>query len=369
MDKTAYDQRKMRAFLLGSLSEAETELFDELSFTDDRFAEELSASEKDLTDAYARGELAGEELASFENHYLASPLRREKAEFASAFQTFTGRKFEVAEAAPETEKRKRPLIEFFAGFNIFRHLDYAFQLGLVAATLLFMILGVWFWLENRESGEQANKTQPNFGDSQKQPPTAQTEKAEAAKEPVAPAEPPSETVLNREKSPTEPVQVAQKQTPQQPAKQSFRKKNLPEDSPTPTLPKKSPPISTGAVQPPVEPRATIASIILAAPLRGGDANQIPDLSISPKTEFVDAGLELETDEFAGYRVELVDLSNKALWQSDKISAEQSADGKLLTVRFPAVNLKPQIYTLVVSGIAADGSAEQISSYPFRVVLN
>ena len=71
-------------YLLGSLPEAEAERLDELYITDGEFAAELSAAEKDLVDAYVQGELAGPELERFRVYYLASPLRRNRLEFAQA---------------------------------------------------------------------------------------------------------------------------------------------------------------------------------------------------------------------------------------------------------------------------------------------
>jgi hypothetical protein len=112
---------------------------------------------------------------------------------------------------------------------------------------------------------------------------------------------------------------------------------------------------------------SIASFVLAPPLRG--TSDIPNLSIPAKTDAVAAQLQLEADEFAAYRVALVNQSNQILWQSGKIKAKQVGDGKVLNVRFPAKILKSQIYSLVVSGIGASGAAEEISSYPVRVVLN
>jgi uncharacterized protein YdcH (DUF465 family) len=356
MNKVIYDQQKLRAFLLGALSEDEAENFDELSFTDDAFADELSAAEKDLVDAYVRGELSGAELENFKNYYLASPRRRERVEFASAFQTFAGNeivkteKETVAEAAP-----KRGLARLFGTGNIFGGLRYALQFGFVAAALLFMILGGWLWTENRRLTEQASETQRRRDEIsgreqqlQKQLETEQNQTAETANELARLREERVrlEDELNREKTLKEQVIAGQKKAEQRPPQQTL-----------PNAPK----------QPSVQPRLSIASFILAPPLRGND--QIPNLSIPAKTDTVAAQLQLETDEFASYRVALVDQSNQTLWQSGKIKAQQAGTGKVLNVRIPARILKSQVYSLVVAGIGATSAAEEISSYPIRIVLD
>jgi len=353
MNKTAYDQQKLRAFLLGALAEDEAEIFDELSFTDDDFADELNAAEKDLVDSYVRGELTGVELENFKNYYLASPLRREKVEFAQAFRTFGESK--IAETSTENvaeEKPKRGLAEILAGWNIFSGFRNAMQFGLAAAVLLFMILGVWLWSENRRLNEQASETEKRRDEIlqreqelQKQLQTGQTEKAETEKELAKLREERQrlEDELNREKSQKEQIIAEQKKAEQQ---QSQQLPNAPKQPTAPT-------------------RLSIASFILAPPLRG----EIPNLVIPAKTDAVAAQLQLEADDFAAYRVALVNQSNQTLWQSGKIRAKHAGAGKVLNVRFPAKILKSQVYSLVVSGIGTGGAAEEISSYPIRVVLD
>lgn len=88
MNEKTYNNQVITAYLLGSLPEAETERFDELSFTDDRFADDLKTTENDLIDAYVQGELKNPMLEKFESYYLVSPVRREKVKFAQTFQIF-----------------------------------------------------------------------------------------------------------------------------------------------------------------------------------------------------------------------------------------------------------------------------------------
>src|ERR1700737_2971919 len=88
MSNSTDQNQVITQYLLGSLPEGESERLDELSVASQEFAESLSASEKDLIDAYVQGELSGSMLAQFESHYLASPIRRGRVEFAEAFQVF-----------------------------------------------------------------------------------------------------------------------------------------------------------------------------------------------------------------------------------------------------------------------------------------
>ncbi len=76
------DDRLLIGYLLGSLSEDETERLDELSIADDRFAADLHAVEHDLVDAYASGALDEETRRRFELHYLSSSQGRAKVALA-----------------------------------------------------------------------------------------------------------------------------------------------------------------------------------------------------------------------------------------------------------------------------------------------
>src|SRR5467141_1144885 len=93
-------------YLLGTLSEAEAERLDELSVMDREFAEALNVAEKELVDAYVNGELRGSRLGQFKAYYLASPLRREKVEFAEAFQVFAEKNAATEAAAIDSAGSK-----------------------------------------------------------------------------------------------------------------------------------------------------------------------------------------------------------------------------------------------------------------------
>lgn len=88
--QSLHDAQLIR-YLLGALSEDETNRLDELSVVEDELVERLRAIEDELVDAYASGTLKGETLERFESFYLASPERRAKAEFAKSLQTAAGK--------------------------------------------------------------------------------------------------------------------------------------------------------------------------------------------------------------------------------------------------------------------------------------
>jgi hypothetical protein len=87
----APDDLQLRRYLLGLTPEAESEQLDERSIADEEFALLLRAAEYDLADAYAAGELSGDELAAFRTVYLSSASGRETAQFADTLLRYQER--------------------------------------------------------------------------------------------------------------------------------------------------------------------------------------------------------------------------------------------------------------------------------------
>jgi hypothetical protein len=131
-------------YLLGALSETETEQLDALSFTDPEFAGRLSAAENDLVDAYVQGELTGDTLDRFESHYLASPLRREKVDLARTFQSYAGQNLSKTTESVAVVKRtpKASLSEIFQSTFL--------RWSVAVAAVLVLLAGGW-WASHRQN--------------------------------------------------------------------------------------------------------------------------------------------------------------------------------------------------------------------------
>lgn len=80
------DPARIHAYLLGSLAPEEMEQIEQRILTDDSFHEEVEIMEEELLDRYAQESMAGEERLRFEQHFLASPLRKQRLSFVRALQ-------------------------------------------------------------------------------------------------------------------------------------------------------------------------------------------------------------------------------------------------------------------------------------------
>jgi hypothetical protein len=345
MNTKTYNNENLTAYLLGALPDAESEIFDELSFTDERFADQLSAAEKDLVDAYVNGELAGENLEKFESYYLATPRRREKVEFAKAFQGFAEKNLTVIESIP-----KRTLAGFFSNIFVIRRLQL--QWGFALAALLLMIFGGWLFRENARLNSQISESQAKRDELIKRESELEQREKQLSDEITNQRTTNSETEKELAKIREERERLEQELKIRQSQEQQ-RINERRADA------KKSP-----ASLPP--PRITVASFILTPSLRGN--NQLPSVSIPPQTDSVAMQLELEPNDYTAYRVVLKNQSgDQVLWRSGRLKAKTKGTNKILNVGFPARLLKSQVYTLEVSGISPNATAEIISGYSFRVV--
>jgi hypothetical protein len=269
MSDQRYNEQEIIEYLLGSASETDTERFDGLSVTDRDFAAQLDATENDLVDAYIQGELTGAALERLETHYLASPLRRDKVEFARTFQTFARQQPLQSGGALSSElpTRRGALAEFFFRSGVPHEERSVLPWGLVAAALVLLTFAGWWTVHSRSTRNEV-----------------------------------------------------------------------------------------------------VASFLLAPATRGSD--QVPTIAVPSNVTAVRMRLKLESDDYPGYRVALTDaVGGNELWHSITLRPGSEGSGKVLEVLLPADTLKRQTYSLVVSGINADGGVEIISNYSFRSVVN
>jgi len=332
MSEATYNEQAMADYLLGCLTYAETERYDELSVADDDFAAVLSACEKDLVDAYVQGELAGRVLEQFGLHYLASPLRRDKVAFAKAWQVFA----EPSAAELRSKDSADDAIRqgWFAALSTFLATRPALQWGLAAGVLILLVSGTWLTVDNLRLRQQISQAQIRRDELQ--------QREQALKQQL------------------EAQHAANSKAEQELAQVRAERERLDQES-------KNQNGQERTTQPPSLPGQTsIASFILTPGLRG--MGQIQTLSIPPGSRRVALQLNLEPNDYQAYRMVLIDQSNhQTRWQSGRLSAHSGDGGKAVSVSFSSGLLKPHTYVMQVSGVSANGKIEVMSDYPFKVV--
>lgn len=347
MNKQADNKQALSQYLLGSLPEAEAERLDELSFTDDAFADALQAAEKDLVDAYVQGELTGAALEQFKSYYLASPLRSEKVKFAQAFQVFAEKNVAAQAAEVGTENSDQAAtrwkgLGFFSALSVLVVPRPALQWSFAAAALALLIAGGWLAFENVRLHQQVSQTQARRDALGQREQELQKELKEQR---AAKATTQQELARVREE---------RERLEQELKKEQAQQQRLAEQRAA----KQQPPLSPGGV--------SIVSLVLTPQMRG--VGQIPTVSVPAETDYIAMQLQLEPSVYPAYQVSLLKQSgNQIIWRSRQLKARATGDGQTLSISFRAGLLKPQVYILRVTGVSAGGVSEIVADYPFRVV--
>ncbi|MCA1850631.1 MAG: hypothetical protein LC672_06205, partial [Acidobacteria bacterium] len=148
------EEQTMRRYLLGELPEAERAALEQEYFNDRRLFDRMVRAEDELVDRYARGLLPPPVRRRFEEHYLAHPVRRERAKFAEALAAKIGQAGEAAAPAAPPARAESLWGRLLATVRGPR-LAWAFSLAL----LLTAAVAAWFFIERRSPQRDLAKTE------------------------------------------------------------------------------------------------------------------------------------------------------------------------------------------------------------------
>jgi hypothetical protein len=290
--------------LLGLLPEADQERLDSLSVSDDTVAARLCDAENDLVDAYVRGDLAGEDLDRFINHYLISERRRRKVLFAESLLKLAKKRDRVTPlplAPPHAAVARRP-----AGSTRWMAWAAVIVVSVAAGTVVFddlrlrqSLSGTTAALRALEKREGENTGELKIQEARTSALLAQVSRLS------------SRTVAN-----AKPLLVR------------------------------------------------VASFLLSAPTRGIEAPAV--LTVPSDVEQLSVRLKLEETEFVHYRVSLKSPAGQTvLWQSPRLAPERGQHGAVLKLNVPSERVKTGAYRFDVVGLD-QGQEEPVASYAFNV---
>ena len=345
-------------YLLGKLSEAEREQFEESYFADDALFERFLAVKDELLDAYARDELDEAKRKRFEQHFLVSTPRRRQLEGAQEFiravtaasSKAKGTSEPVAVITTRSSSWQQSLADFF---NL-----HSFASLTAFGTVILITLGAtWIFVQDQQpvrTDEQAALQ-----------PTPLPAIASPINENNNTATGPNPTNINQSDGNTNgvvrPSQKNLENINQLPANTT----NIPKPTP------KSTPKSPADREPQISP-ARIASIMLL-PVASRGANGANTLRLNPDTQVVKMSLNFKSDDYRNYRAEISPVENSKglveeanIWQQKTLKATGSGANKSVTLQFMPALLRQQDYIVTLKGQTAAGQTETIGEYYFRV---
>jgi hypothetical protein len=329
--ETGPDDEQLTRYVLALLPDAEIERLDEASIVDTEVASRLRIVENDLIDSYVRGTLTGEVLERFESYYLSSPRRREHVRFATRFVGAVDRAAARADATdggvavegstPEDGAGPAPARSRFAWMPSSSKLTSLAAVLLVACgALLFQAMKLRTGLNDARSERMAldrrtHELEQQL-DDQRAANGAITKELERARQ-----------------------SEARTSEPQAPRPDAHNSAAL---------------------------HAPAIALVLLPPTRA--IGPVPTLAVPAGAVRVAFELRLESSDFSRYQVGLKDpVTNRVVWRSAWVAARTSGAQPSISVAVPAAQLRPQHYSLDVSGRGANGRAEIVGGYAFQIV--
>jgi len=298
--------RHLIRYLLGLLPEEEAERLDERSIVDDALAARLRDLENELVDAYVTGTLEAGLRGPFESFYMASPRRREKVRFAERFLPAVDRAAGVDRGVEAARAPDAGRAQPAAASPAPGRSPVGWVLALAA--VLAIACGVLL-IRNLQLRRLFTVAQ-------------------------------RESAAQAVRSATLAAQVdAQRAESERTAASLARAR---------------------AAQP-----AAAFALVLPPQTRG--AGPIAGIAIAPGARTVDIDLQLDVDRFPRYEVAVKDpATDRIVWRSEPLMPDRMRRPPALGVVLPASVLKAQHYSIELSARGADGSAEAVGSYAFRV---
>jgi hypothetical protein len=363
-------------YLLGELSEAEREQFEESYFADDALFDRFLAVKDELLDAYARGELAEEKRTRFAQHFLAIAPRRQQLDETQEFIRV------VTAVSTKTNEAKAPLAvtthksEWWKSLvDFFKLRSFALPTALEAALLLIGLSGslvlmpIWFPNEQEEVAlntisidsptNENNNTAPSLAPANINQSVANANVAvkPAPKKPVNTNQSPAN--INAAPNPTNKLKMTELTI--KPANTNVAVAS----NPTPRLMRneRDPPVVI-ARRPP-----THIAFIMLLPVASRDINKANTLRLSSDTQVVRVGLNFKSGDYRNYSATLTTVAGASIWQQKTLKTNTGGANKSVTLQFAPELLRQQDYIVTLKGQTAAGQTETIGEYYFRVERN
>lgn len=304
MKQPSRNQTPAPRYLMGEMSERESDEFEEKYFDDDVLFGELLDAEDRLIDDYRRGRLSSDERERFEQRFLTLPDRRREVEFARLLAESLAERHKADLPAPNAEPapQRRPLLSL----PLFSWLSASWPapgwaLALIA---LIMILGsTWAALKTSRLQDQLDQNQARQAQQLEQ---ARNERASLEED------------LARLKTSTSPA-------------------------------------------------AAILSLTLS-PGASRSSGETKKVTPGSRTQMIEFTLEAGAENYAGYQASLqpADDENAEILIYKRLEAQKTGAGKIVVIRTPAAMLEIGDYQIKLEGIRPQRDAYTIGKYLFQV---
>lgn len=354
--RQSVDERLVRQYLLGELTDEEREELEKRLLTDDSFYETFTAVEgeveDELIDEFADGELAGPGREHFARSLSSVPERAAKLTLVRDLKEHAARALAAGRISadhvgrPPGQARARAWQQS-APFRIFR--NPLVGLSCAAALLLAALLCVWLALKSNrleaELNRLAGRAQPT--------PTRDAGLREQL-----------DQLRSRNEELAENLRRSEEQRNALEEKVASSKSGEEGGGDA---------VSRGAR--PRQSRPAVFSLFLPPPRRGVSAAETEHVLKLPSGAARSAaqarltlGVEgISLQDFKGFRARVVTSGGTEVWPPTAVRVTVGGGRGRAVLAVPAGRLPDGAYVAELTGLTVDGQSEPISSVPFRVV--
>lgn len=319
-----HNETEIRRFLLGEMSEDERTAFEERFVADEDLFEQMRVVEDELIESYIRGTLSAVEKDKFERSFLAAEPRRRRVAFARTMLDKFAAQAAVASKKIETAAVQNPSV-WDSITNFFKTPKLAFG---AAFALLALTFGGWFLLRNPNNTEIVRQIMPT--------PTIETiEPSQNQNSPTS-----KNDAVNSN------TNTAQKNVDKNTSSNANRE--LPNKNQNSNTPKQN---SIG-ISPVL---ALFAGTVRAE-------GKMPELNLPKNALGANLELNLESQAYKIYRVEIADPDGNLILKNNNLRAKNSK----INLFVPAQKLRRGDYIIKLSALNQQNENESVADYTFRV---
>ena len=307
----------MTRYLLGQLSEKESEQIERHYLADGDFLDELLAVEDDLLDQYIRGELQGWQREKFEERLLATPRQRERVRDAQILTARIGAGGTTT--SPDANRQTGS-----SSFPFFNRRNLALALPLAFAALVLLAGTGWLLTRTARLQEQVERMRAEQSSAERR------------------------------------EQELRKQLAGEQQEKADLLRQLQEGSGV-----SGPDGQKNATLPEKRNVASMATFTLVPGLlRGGEASSF---SLPPGAEIVQLDIQIAGAQYKSYRVEVQSADGEMIYQQSGLPARSTQSGSSIRIRIPSRLLRGRDYVVKISGLAAHGTFKDAGLYSFRIL--
>ena len=321
------DKKLIVRFLLGDLPERKRLKLEERIFKEDAFYEEVLAIQEELADDYVHKGLSASQTRRFESHFLQSPLRRERFQFAAALSRALddGISRSTLQARDSGRRSLRSsLVLASVGWQ---------RLAVAASIAMALLIGIsWLALNNRRLNRDVDR--------------ASAERDELRRQ----------ADLNREEATLQARMLEQEIAELRASGTRMQKQLQQKEQELEALQR--------AARESKTPLASLATFILTPGLTRG-TDEPEKLMLGGGVQTVRLQLNLEREEsFKSYVAEIRTARGNLVWSQSALEALKTGYGLAVPVTIPASRLPIGEYEISLKGTSASGKLESVGYFYF-----